>query len=307
MKIAVTGAAGFIGAHAVRAALLAGHEVLAVARTADPWRLRGIPQPFERVEGDFGSAEVRAQVIRWEPDACIHLAWFAEPSTYLHSPRNVESLVSSLAWIEALLAGGCRRLVVAGTCAEYDTDRGYLREDGPARPATIYAAAKFSLNTMSRHLSEQAGATCAWGRIFFPYGPMEDERRVLPALTQSLLKEERFAATRGEQVRDYIHVEDTAAAFLKLAESASHGIFNICSGSPVTLRHAMETVGDITGRGGLIDFGAVDYRRDELMFVCGDNRRLRDSTGWQPRFRTLTDGLSQTVAWWQHRLRGEAA
>jgi nucleoside-diphosphate-sugar epimerase len=61
----------------------------------------------------------------------------------------------------------------------------------------------------------------------------------------------------------------------------------------------METVAEITGGGDLIQFGALPYRDWEPMFICGDNRRLREETGWTPRYPTLRAGLTQAVGWWK--------
>jgi nucleoside-diphosphate-sugar epimerase len=90
-----------------------------------------------------------------------------------------------------------------------------------------------------------------------------------------------------------------ASALWALTESRASGVFNICSGLPVTMRQLMETIGEIAGGGELIRFGALPYREWDPPFICGDNRRLRAATNWQPRFSTHSDGLAQTVTWWK--------
>ena len=118
-------------------------------------------------------------------------------------------------------------------------------------------------------------------------------------LITSLLREQTFPTTDGAQVRDYLHVEDAAAAFLALALSRASGTVNISSGVPVSIRAVVETVEEVTGRSGLVRLGEVPYRAWEPMFVCGDNRRLRDLTAWAPRYSSLRSGLVQTVDWWR--------
>jgi nucleoside-diphosphate-sugar epimerase len=97
-------------------------------------------------------------------------------------------------------------------------------------------------------------------------------------------------------VRDYIHVADVGDAFRVLTESRASGIFNVCSGQPITIRHLLETVGGLMGRAQLIEFGARPYGEWEPPFICGDAGRLR-SIGWLPRYG-LTEGLRETIAWW---------
>lgn len=298
MRVFVTGASGFIGAHVVRALLAHGHSVMALALLGDSlWRLQDAVEQIPFVFGNLGDVEIlRRALADFQPDACIHLAWYAEPGKYLDSPENLASLTSSLALLGELIRVGCSQVVMAGTCAEYDTTFGYLREDTPTRPVTLYAAAKLACYLLSQQIAEQAKTNLAWGRIFYPYGPQEDERRAVPALVRALQNGLSFPATLGDQVRDYIHVEDVATAFCTLAEKQANGVFNISSGTPVTIQQLLETVGNFIGRADLIQFGAQPYRAWEPPFICGDNRRLKE-LGWKPAYG-LTQGLEQTIRWW---------
>jgi nucleoside-diphosphate-sugar epimerase len=245
-------------------------------------------------------AALRKHLEQWKPQGCVHLAWCAEPGRYLEAPENVESLDATLALLRTLTEVGCRSVAAAGTCAEYDTDGGWLREDTPLRPRTLYAAAKASAGMMAQQLTKGGDTTVAWGRIFYPYGPLEDRRRAVPALMLSLLEGRRFAASAGEQVRDYIHVSDVADALITLMDSGSAGAFNVSSGVPITMRSLMEAIGEQVGRTDLIDFGELPYRSWDPMFICGDNSRLK-ALGWAPKV-TLQRGLQETIAWWRSQL-----
>lgn len=297
MRVLITGASGFIGSHVART-LVRDHEVIALVRPGSSVRrLRDISERIVIRRGCLTDGARVTEILReHKPDACMHLAWYAEPGKYLDSFENVTALSTSFSLLDALDTVGCKHIVAVGTCAEYDTDRGFLREDSPARPTTLYAAAKLSLCLMGEQMARKRGATFAWARLFYPYGPDEDNRRAIPSLIRALHAGAEFPATAGEQVRDYIHVEDVASAFVALLNQRADGVFNISSGSPVTMRFLMSHIGELIGRSELIRFGALPYRHWEPMFICGSNERLK-SLGWRPAY-SLAAGLRQTYEWW---------
>jgi nucleoside-diphosphate-sugar epimerase len=300
VTVLVTGATGFVGSHVVRQLVEAGVETTALVRPgASMDRLAGTAERIEILEADLSdSATVGEKLGRCRPDACIHLAWFAEPGKYLEAADNIDSLRSSLALLEDLARVGCRHVVAAGTCAEYAFGAEVLTEDTPTKPTTLYAATKLAFNLVAAQRCAQLGMGMAWARLFYLYGPYEDKRRLVPAVINALLASHEFPTTAGEQIRDYLHVEDVASALCSLSRRNVTGAFNVCSGEPVTIAALMQTLGELLGRPELIRLGALPYRQWEPMFVCGDNHRLRTEAGWAPR-HSLRGGLASTAEWWK--------
>jgi dTDP-6-deoxy-L-talose 4-dehydrogenase (NAD+) len=295
MRVFVTGASGFVGSHVTRQLVENGDEVAILLSPDSPApRLHDVIDKVTVIRQRLADQlPIQTALQQFQPEACIHLAWYAEPGKYLDSPENIPLLQQSLNLLDMLIALGCGRVVMVGTCAEYDTDLGYLREDSPTKPATIYAACKLSLGLIGQHRAAAANIHFAWARLFYLYGLGEDSRRLIPALVEALQHGKTFDATLGEQVRDYLHVADVASALIILARQSASGVYNIASGIPITIRQLMETVGQLAGHPELIRFGALAYRAWEPMFICGDNRKLR-AIGWSPRF-SLQDGLKQLM------------
>jgi nucleoside-diphosphate-sugar epimerase len=302
MKALVTGASGFIGSHVTRALINAGHDVLALTTPDDNlWRIRDILPHFEIVRGTLENiSSIRQQLRTWRPQACIHLAWYAEPGKYLSSRENLVSLQGSLELLQILSECNCEQFVGAGSCAEYEMKSEILSETDKTKPETLYAASKLSFQVLGEQIAAQSDLRFAWGRIFYLYGPQEDPRRIVPSAILKLQKGERFSASPGDQIRDYLHVSDVATALLALMEEETTGVQNICSGEPITIRDLLDLIGELTGRQELLAHGALPFREWEPMFICGNNDRLK-ATGWRPTI-DLRSGLNDTIQWWKQIL-----
>jgi nucleoside-diphosphate-sugar epimerase len=227
------------------------------------------------------------------PELCIHCAWYTEPGKYLSSSKNVDLAYGTAKFASALARAGCQRFVGLGTCFEYDTNVGYLSEKTPLAPAHAYSAAKAATYFLVRELSAGTQMSFAWARLFYLFGPNEHRNRLVPAVVNALLRGEEARVTPGEQVRDFLHVDDVASALCAIARSDVTDAVNVGSGEPITVASLVLKIGAILGRPELIRLGAREYSSGDPMFVCADNRKLR-ATGWVRKY-SLEEGLRQTI------------
>jgi nucleoside-diphosphate-sugar epimerase len=299
LRVFLTGASGFIGSHVTRALLNDGHTVLALVSRNNPmWRLKDLQGKFDVLEGRLDSTDILHKGIKnFQPDACIHLAWYTEPGKYLYSEKNIDNLFDSVSLFRILASENCQKIVMAGTCAEYDTDFGYLYEETPTNPATVYAAAKLSCYYLCEQMAKSTNIDFAWGRIFFPFGPGENEGRLIPSAVSSFLQNKSFKASSGDQVRDFIFIEDVANAFCQLLKKNASGVYNISMGVPVTVRLLLESIQKLLNKDDLIEFGSIRPRSWDPPFICGANDKLK-ALGWKPH-NSLNDGLIRTIKYWQ--------
>lgn len=303
MKVLVTGATGFIGSHIARQLVKEGCEVYAVVRDrSNLWRLNDILPQLQVVNCDLSDFDRRDRYLaEIQPELCIHAAWYVVPGKYLTSPDNLMQLNASLTLAWRLAELGCRRFVGIGTCFEYDTALGYLSEDSHTHPRSLYAASKLAVKEVLEQIANLTQMEVAWLRLFYQYGSFDDERRVIPSIICSLLRGQTAKLTLGEQIRDFLHVEDVATAVWAVAKSQESGVFNIASGKPVSVREVAMTIGSLLDRTDSIALGALPYSPSDPMFVCANNHRLIE-TGWMPHY-SLKQGLQETISWWQHHLK----
>lgn len=304
MKIFLTGASGFIGSHLARLLVREGHEVYALLRPgSDPWRIADILPQVQVVSGDLLQPEQGwlEDLKAIQLETCFHFAWYAEPGVFLSSPLNLKYLSASLALAQGLAEAGCKKLVVAGSFSEYDQELGYLSENSALQPNTIYGACKVALYQALSLWAPAAGVELLWPRIFSVYGPTEHEKRFVPAVILAALRGQPTRLSPGEQLRDYLHVEDAAAAVWAAAQSGMSGPVNVASGKPVAIGEIARTIGELLGRPELIRLGDLPYRPSDAMFVCANATLLKSTTGWAQRF-DLDSGLQDTLTWWRVRI-----
>jgi UDP-glucose 4-epimerase len=287
----------------VRHLLQRGHEVAVLLRpNSNPSRLNALLDQVKVVPGDLSNPEaLRSAIARQPVDAVAHLAWWGVTAEHRNSPLQIsQNLAGTLAVWEAAHAAGCKVWLGLGSQAEYGPHSGVLREDLCPNPVTAYGVAKLAAGMTSAKMSELAGMRHIWLRLLSAYGPGDDEKHMLPSLILDLLARKKPALTLGEQLWDYLYVDDAAAAMCEVLEQPAEGVFNLSSGSAVTLRSVVELVRDTIDPALPLGFGDVPYRPDQVMHLEGDISRLNQVTGWRST-TSLQVGIRQTVEWYRER------
>lgn len=298
-RVLLTGAGGFIGARAVLALTAAGHEVHAVSTRSRPvgpdvvWHRADLLDP----------GAMTAIVHEVAAERLLHLAWYTEHGRYWEAPENLRWVVATLELLAAFAAAGGTRAVLAGTCAEYDWSYGVLSERTPLAPTTLYGTAKHATHLVAEAWADRVGLQLAWGRIFFLYGPGEAPSRVLPAVARAVLAGTEARVTSGEQTRDFMYVDDVAAAFVGLLDSPVTGAVNVASGEEVSMRAFVEIVAREAGRPDLVRYGSIPSRPGDPPRLVADVSRLRDEVGFAPAV-ALPVGVARSVDWWRAQLDG---
>lgn len=298
-KVLLTGASGFIGQHCLPLLEEGGYEIHAVSSKAQPLNIQtGVS--WHRADL-LDAAQVSKLMAAVEPTHLLHLAWYGVPQKFWTSMENFRWVQASLNLFEAFTTRGGRRIVSAGTCAEYDwqSPDGLLSERStPLAPATLYGACKHALRLMLDAFARQSGVSAAWGRIFFLYGPGEHPERLVASVIRALIENRPASCTHGRQVRDFLYVDDVAAAFVALLESDVEGAVNIGSGEGMALKDVVYKIAEKIGRPDLIQLDTRPAPSGEPPLLLADVRRLREEVAWQPQYG-IDLGLARTIRWWE--------
>jgi nucleoside-diphosphate-sugar epimerase len=293
VKILITGATGFIGSAFTRLALERGHEV------------GGLILPGERIPASLPNhnglhwfcgtmQEAPWGAIReFAPECCIHSAWITTPGVYLEAPENVMFRDASLVFLRKAVDAGARHIFGIGTCIEYRITSEPLHElRTPVDPTTLYARCK---NDLHRALEEEAatrGFDFCWGRVFYPYGPGEHPSRLCSSIISRLRQSEPIELKTPASQKDYIYIDDLAAAWLAVVEKRAAGPVNLGTGQGIAVREIAQTLATLLEKPDLVR-DAPNPTPDAFPYVVADADRLK-SLGWQPR-TNLRQGLERLI------------
>lgn len=273
MKVAVTGATGFIGRHVLSELARCSIEVVAVTRTLSAVNLGAAD--VETVHLDMEDSSDKAFDCLGRPDALIHLAWGGLPN-YRSLHHFEQELPMQYQFLSGLVRSGLTGLVVAGTCFEYGMQYGQLSEAMNTYPDNPYGLAKDTLRRQLEYLRQSQPFALAWARLFYLYGDGQAESSLLPQLKRAVEQgHEVFNMSGGEQLRDYLSVTDVAKNLVMLAlNRADIGVVNICSGKPISIRKLVEGWIDENHWNINLNLGHYPYPDYEPLAFWGDRGKL---------------------------------
>jgi len=270
MKIFVTGGTGFIGSHFVQQALAAGHVILALRRPGSQTRIPLEQQPIwidGALDGDYSAYLDGVDVL-------VHLASHTPNPPYAPLDECLYwNVYAALKLARQALAAGVKRYLVAGSCFEYGlaAERvDWITSAIPLEPTLSYPTSKAASSLAFQGFTREHQLHLKILRIFQVYGEGEQASRMWPSMRRAALIGADFPMSAGEQLRDFIRVEDVANQFLQHLDFSDSArgqptVHHVASGRPQTLLNFAQQWWAHWGAVGRLIPGAVPYRQHEIM------------------------------------------
>lgn len=274
MRIAVTGASGFIGRHVLPMLMKKGHEVIAVVR--DRNKIADLDKDFLVVEHEIGNENDDTYSKLGRPDVLIHLAWGGLPNYKSLHHIDIE-LPNHYRFIKLMVESGVKNISAVGTCFEYGMQSGMLSEDLEPIPNNPYGYAKDALRKQIQFLQNEFDFSLTWMRLFYMYGGDQPSNTLYSQLRQAVHNGESvFNMSGGEQLRDYLYIDIVAQCIVELAcTNDDLGIVNVCSGEPVSIRRLVEQWKEENGWEIDLNLGYYPYPDYEPFAFWGCNEYMK--------------------------------
>jgi NDP-hexose 4,6-dehydratase len=310
--VAVTGAEGFIGSHLTEALVRRGHRVRAMALynmfSSRGWLDTLDPEIAAEVDVVFGDVRDPGSVLSLVDgaSAVYHLAALGSVPYSYTAPRSFvdTNTVGTLHVLEAVRACHTPRLVHTSTSETYGTARTVpISEAHPLQAQSPYAASKVGADKLVESYFLSFGLPAVTLRPFNTFGPRQSTRAVIPQVITQLAAGSRVLKLGAlDPTRDFSYVTDTAEAFITVGEAPGSAVlgevFNCGPGDDVAIGRLAEEITELMGVQADIveDAQRLRPKDSEVMRLVCDATRLRERTGWAPRF-TRAAGLGQTIEW----------
>lgn len=269
MRIAVTGASGYIGRHVVDALVKLGHEVIAIDVINKGINTDAI---FKTV--DIFSDNVFEKM--GKPDACVHLAW---KDGFAHnSDAHMDMLSSHYRFIKELVNSGIKYISVMGSMHEVGYFEGAIDENTPTQPLSMYGIAKNSLREACLLLTKNSDTVFMWLRAFYILGDDCNNNSIFSKISQMEKEGKKtFPFVSGKNKYDFIDVDELAYQIaLASTQSKVTGIINCCSGKPISIGEKVLQYIQDNKYSILPDFGKFPEREYDSPAIWGDNRKIKE-------------------------------
>lgn len=293
-RVLITGGSGFIGANLINKLQESGAEVAVITRS----KVHNLD-----VTVFTGSIEEKKFVTRtleqFSPQIIFHLAAARTRSlTFEAFTETIQAnLMGSLnLFYASLMLKNLERIVVLGTAEEYGNNAAPFKEIMREAPVSAYSFSKQSVTHLAQLMHESFKLPAAVLRPSIAYGPGQNKDMFLPAFLDSLIKNQPFPMTLGEQTRDFVFIDDLIEAILRAGYySGLEGeIINIGSGQPIRIADLVKKVERLLQVDGLAKLGAIQYRKTEQMNYWLDVSKAKSLLNWEVS-TMLEEGLKKTI------------
>ena len=298
MKILVTGGAGFIGSHVTRQLINNGHDVVVYDNLS-----RGLKKLIDtRATFVQGSISEKQKLINSleNVNVVIHMAAFIIVPESVEKPGLYweNNVVGTRILLEAMKEAKVKKMIFSSSATVYGDPKKLPLTEGSAvqEAKNPYGATKIEMEKLIKEEHETNNLNAILLRYFNPYGPNEfhnPETHAIPNFIKNALGKKPIPLYwKGDQVRDFIYVEDLAEAHIAVMDLDGFQVFNVGTGEGTKVIEVVENIFDLMGYKVPID--DLGTRTGDVASLYTSVKKIEKNIGWEARV-SLEEGLERTI------------
>lgn len=305
MRILVTGGAGFVGSHVTRLLLDNGYQVTALDNLSTG-KESSVDKRAKFIKADIKDSKKVKEALEGM-DAVIHMAGLIVVTESVKDPIKYceNNVVGTVSLLEAMRKANVKKIIFSSSACVYGTpDNLPIKEDAPIKPDNPYGSSKASIETFLQTYSAIHGFDSIILRYFNPYGPGEQhspETHAIPNFIKATLSKEPIPLYwKGEQIRDFIYIEDLARAHIDVLGQKGYQVFNIGTEKGIKVKDVVTEIFKIAGYE--VPIKDLGKRSGDVHANYASSEKLKNITGWQAKV-SLAQGLRQTIKYYRANIK----
>ncbi len=295
----LTGGTGFIGSHLLEELLNLNKKVILVKRSySNAWRINEFKENENLILKDIDKENLNNIFNQYEIEGIFHLASFVQRN---HELNTVKKMIDSninfpTTLLENAVKNNVKFFINTGTCLEYSS-KPPLSENSEIKPFNLYASTKSAFEDILKFYSNNYNICCATLKLFTPYGPKDNELKIIPYLIVNSIKKDSIEIKSPEKKLDFIYVKDVVDSYItvmnNIAEFKEYTSFNIGTGIGTSIKEVLRIIESEVGKNDEVKYG--DLEKDEIW--CS-NEKIKNELNWTPK-TGLKKGIKYTINYYK--------
>ena len=299
-SILIVGGTGFIGYHLAKRSLKKGWQVTSISSNP-PKKIRYLPK-VNYIRCDITNKKLLRKSIRKPFDYVVNLGGYVDHSNKKKTFKSHYEGCKNLA--EIFLKKIPLSFIQIGSSLEYGTSNSPQKENIKCNLRSIksiYGRAKLLSSVYVMNLFKKENFPSTVLRLYLAYGPRQDVNRFLPIIIKGCIENKEFPCSNGDQLRDFVHVDDAVEAIIKsLTNKNARGqIINIGSGKPRKIKNIINYIKKVS-KGGYPQFGKIKLRKDEILKLYPNINKAKKKINWKPKI-SFEKGLKSTIKYYNEQ------
>ena len=293
----VTGATSFIGINLIKGLLRGGYEVTGVVRPGSTKKsLLPTDKYFRIIESDLSNYSSLHESIVEQPDVFFSLAWNGTRGEYRdNTDLQYYNYKYSIEGLKSILKTGCKKIITAGSQAQYGIYNQKITEKTLENPVTQYGKYKLKFYYEAKNICEDLGIRLKEPRFFSLYGPNDFENTMIISTIRLMMDSKPCPFTLGIQMWDFLYITDAINALICLEKmDCEDGVYNLGSGISKPLKEYIVEIQKILHSNSELLFGAIPYPETGMVSIEPDISKIIEQTGWYPQV-PFEKGITEVI------------
>ena len=304
--VILTGGTGFIGSHVLEKLLKLNKKVILLKRSfSDLWRINEFIRNENLVLKNIDEENLNDIFYQYDIEGIFHLASNAQRDIDLDIITNMinTNITFPTKLLEASANNNVKFFINTGSVYEYQLNQPPISEKTKIKPFNLYASTKIAFEDILKFYSNNYDLNCSTLKLFTPYGPKDNENKIIPYLIINSIKKENIFVKSPNKTLDLIYVKDVVDCYISLMNNISkfkeYETFNVGTGIGNTIRDVLKLIEHNVGKNNNVDFGDLENHQ-----VWCSNNKIKKKLNCNPKI-ILNDGIKITINYYKQKYKIE--